>query len=189
MAESLSIRGRDMDLALMADGAAEPARDEAIDWFQQLRDPLRRYLLCSGANHADAEEAVQEAFLRLHQHLKNNGERSNLQGWIFQVARNFIRDQQKSARNQKTVPLDPSMDRADSGGSPETAALRQERARRLRGAVEKLPAQQRECMLLRSAGLRYREIAQVLGINTNSVGALVQRAVAKLALELTGELS
>ena len=79
------------------------------------------------------------------------------------------------------------MDRADSGDTPEASALQAERSRRLRKAVEKLPPQQRECMLLRSAGLRYREIAELLGINRNSVGSLVQRAMTRLADELNGE--
>ncbi len=63
--------------------------------------------------------------------------------------------------------------------------LDEERSRRLRAAIEKLPEQQRECMLLRSSGLRYREIAGILGIQTSSVGALVHRAAARLSEELS----
>src|SRR3984957_19969434 len=105
-----------MELYLMADGgtanltkaaaAADQARDEALRWFDELRDPLRRYLLCSGASPADADEAVQESFLRLYQHLKKSGGRSNLRGWVFQVARNYLRDERKSARHRRTVSLD-----------------------------------------------------------------------------------
>ena len=47
------------------------------------------------------------------------------------------------------------------------------------------PDQQRECMLLRWAGLRYREIAQVLALNPSSVGVLVHRATARLSEELS----
>jgi RNA polymerase sigma-70 factor (ECF subfamily) len=108
---------------------------------------------------------------------------------VFQVARNYVRDDRKSARHQRTVPLDGATERegpfADPGGSPEHCALREEQTRRLRGAIERLPRQQRECILLRSSGLRYREIAEVLGIHTNSVGALVQRAVARLSEDLS----
>jgi hypothetical protein len=46
--------------------AANPAPDEVLRWFDELRDPLRRYLMCAGADRADADEAVQEAFLRLY---------------------------------------------------------------------------------------------------------------------------
>jgi RNA polymerase sigma-70 factor (ECF subfamily) len=186
-----------MDLYLMADGAmanltkaaaADQARDEALRWFDELRDPLRRYLMCAGASPADADEAVQESFLRLYQHLKKSGDLSNLRGWVFQVARNYLRDERKSARRQRSVPLDDAMERqgrfADPRGSPEHCVLGDERTRRLRAAIEKLPAEQRECMLLRASGLRYREIAAVLGINISSAGALVRRAVARLSEDL-----
>ncbi len=73
----------------------------------------------------------------------------------------------------------------DPSGSPENRALSGERTRRLRAAIGKLPEQQRECMLLRASGLRYREIADVLGIHTASVGAMVHRATARLSEELS----
>ena len=168
--------------------AADEPRAEALRWFDQLRDPLRRYLMCAGASGADADDAVQETFLRLYQHLQRNGDRSNLYGWIYQVARNYLRDERKSARQQRTVQLDTEMIRergpADPEGTPEHRALDRERARRLRSAIDKLPEQQRECMLLRSSGLPYREIARVLGIHISSVGSLVHRAVARLSEDL-----
>ena len=147
--------------------AAELAREEALRWFDELCDPLRRYLLCSGASAADADEAVQESFLRLYQHLEKRGDRSNLRGWVFQVARNYLRDERKSARHQKTVPLDDAMERdgrfADPGNSPEHSALGAERLRMLGKAIARLGPQQRECILLRASGLRYREIADGYG--------------------------
>jgi RNA polymerase sigma-70 factor, ECF subfamily len=190
---------REMDLYLMADGetanvtkaatAAVRAHEEALHWFDELRDPLRRYLMCAGASPADADEAVQESFLRLYRHLEKNGALSNLRGWVYQVARNYLRDERKSARRQRTVPLDDAMERegrfADPRGSPEHCALGEERTRRLRAAIEKLPQQERECILLRASGLRYREIAEVLGTNISSAGLLVRRAVARLTEDLS----
>jgi len=164
--------------------AADRRRDEALRCFDELRDPLRRYLMCAGASPADADDAVQETFLRLYRHLEKNGELSNLYGWVFQVARNYLRDERKSARHQRSVPLDEALDRQGSLGNPELAAMSEQRTQRLRAAIEKLPPQQRECMLLRASGLRYREIAEILGINTSSVGPQVQRAVARLSEDL-----
>lgn len=167
----------------------DTSRDEVLRWFDELRDPLRRYLMCAGASPADADDAVQETFLQLHRHLEKSGDRPNLRGWVFQVARNYLRDERKSARHQRTVQLDDAIVRsggpADPQRSPEHRALDEERTRRLRTAIEKLPEEQRECMLLRSSGLRYREIAEVLGINTSSVGTLVHRAVARLTEDLS----
>jgi RNA polymerase sigma-70 factor (ECF subfamily) len=74
---------------------------------------------------------------------------------------------------------------ADPQRSPERCALDRERTRRLRAAILKLPEQQRECMLLRASGLRYREIAAALGIQISSVGALVHHAMARLSEDLS----
>jgi RNA polymerase sigma-70 factor, ECF subfamily len=175
--------------AMKAAAADQPEPGEALRWFDELRDPLRCYLLCAGASPADADDAVQESFLRLHRHLEKNGDRSNLYGWVFQVARNYLRDERKSARHQRTEPLDEAIARggvpAGPQGNPEHCALAEERTRRLRAAVGNLPEQQRECMLLRASGLRYREIAGMLNINVSSVGALVHRATARLKEELS----
>lgn len=158
-----------------------PARTEAAWWFDELRVPVYRYLVCNGLVSADAEEVVQETFLRLYCHLTSRGNRANLRGWIFEVARNAARDRRKSAGWQRTVALDPAAGIADPGAGPEDEAIRQERGRRLQAAIERLSAPQRECILLRISGLRYREIAEVLGINVASVGELVARATARLS--------
>lgn len=178
-----------MDLYWTAEMAAEQGpREEALRCFDQWRDTLRRYLMCAGARPEDADDAVQETFLRLYQHLARGGDRSNLGGWIFRVARNYVRDEKKSARNHRTVAWDDVLKiesgPADPDRTPECRALDAERSRRLRDAIARLPEHQRECMLLRASGLRYREIAAVLGINTSSVGAAVSRATARLTEEL-----
>jgi len=153
--------------------------------FDELRRPLFRYFLCAGLSREDADEGVQETFLRLHQHLRLDGDRSNLRGWVFQVARNLARNQRKSARSQRTEALDDAWQRSnalrDPEGSPEDQAIRSERMRRLQRSMETLTAQQRECLLLRASGLRYREIAEVLGVGISSVGEMVQRAAARLS--------
>jgi RNA polymerase sigma-70 factor (ECF subfamily) len=161
-----------------------PARTEAAWWFDELRVPVYRYLVCNGLGSADAEEVVQETFLRLYRHLTRRGSRTNLRGWIFEVARNAARDRRKSPRWQRTVALDPAAGIVDPRAGPEDQAIHQERARRLRAAIERLSPQQRDCILLRISGLRYREIAEVLGINVASVGELVERATTRLSEDI-----
>jgi RNA polymerase sigma-70 factor, ECF subfamily len=162
----------------------ESARTHAAWWFDELRVPVYRYLVCNGLGHADAEEIVQETFLRLYRHLAGNGNRSNLRAWIFEVARNSAHDRRKSAHWQRSVALDPAAGIADPQAGPEARAISEQRARLLQAAIARLTPQQRECILLRISGLRYREIAEVLGINTASVGELVERASARLNEEL-----
>ena len=59
--------------------------------------------------------------------------------------------------------------------------LEKEKFRRLRNAVRLLTEPERECLLLRAGGLRYREIGEILEIATSTVGDTVERAIQKLA--------
>ena len=78
-------------------------------------------------------------------------------------------------------PLDPVFDSASGAATPEQAVLAEEKFRRLDKAVRSLAAQERECLMLRAEGLRYREIGEVLGIPTSTVADMVERAIKKLA--------
>src|SRR5258708_15659 len=70
---------------------------EVIQLFDDARTALRRYMILLGTSPEDADDGVQEAFLRLHKHLESGRERGNLRGWLFQVAKNLVRDRRKSA--------------------------------------------------------------------------------------------
>jgi RNA polymerase sigma-70 factor (ECF subfamily) len=65
--------------------------------------------------------------------------------------------------------------------TPEHVVLEKEKFRRLRKAIHLLTESERECLLLRAGGLRYREIGGVLGLSTSTVGDTVERAIRKLA--------
>ena len=78
-------------------------------------------------------------------------------------------------------PLDPDVEFAADAATPEKVVLEKEKFRRLGKAIGTLTASERECLLLRAGGLRYREIGEVLGIATSTVSATVERAIKKLA--------
>jgi RNA polymerase sigma-70 factor (ECF subfamily) len=59
--------------------------------------------------------------------------------------------------------------------------LEKEKFRQLGEAIRQLTECERECLLLRAEGLRYREIGEVLEISTSTVGETVSRAIKKLA--------
>jgi RNA polymerase sigma factor (sigma-70 family) len=66
--------------------------------------------------------------------------------------------------------------------TPERVLLEKEKFARLGNAIRTLTSDtERECLLLRASGLRYREIGDVLGIATSTVADIVERAVKKLA--------
>jgi RNA polymerase sigma-70 factor (ECF subfamily) len=78
-------------------------------------------------------------------------------------------------------PLDPGLDSISDEATPEQVVLEKEKLHRLGKAILLLTESERECLLLRAGGLRYREIGEVLDIPTSTVGETVERAIKKLA--------
>ncbi len=167
---------------------APDAAGQVIRLFDELRPGLFRYLRWRGASAEEADDAIQETFLRLHTHLMSGRSQENLRAWLFRVAGNLVRDERKSGRRRFSQPLEsettPIDSWADPAAGPEQLVLAGESAVRLRAAIHRLPAVEQDCLALRSQGLRYREIGGILGIGTSTVADVLQRALNTLAREL-----
>jgi RNA polymerase sigma-70 factor (ECF subfamily) len=155
---------------------------EATTLFRELRKPLLRYLVCLGLSSDEAQDVVQDAFLSLHRHLSAGGSQENIRGWLFRVAHNQARNRQNSYDRRFGARLDDAgAERLLDETTPECALLEKEKFQRLGTAIRALANAERDCLLLRASGLRYREIGEVLGIATSTVADTVERAVKKLA--------
>jgi RNA polymerase sigma-70 factor (ECF subfamily) len=154
---------------------------EVTALYRELRKPLLRYLVCLGLSSDEAQDVVQDSFVSLQHHLAAGGTQDNIRGWLFRVAHNQARNRQSSYHRRFLHPLDSEMDFVAADATPEKAVLEKEKFRRLRAAVGLLPESERECLLLRAGGLRYREIGDVLGLATSTVADTVERAIKKLA--------
>lgn len=168
-----------------ADAAvARPSRleDEVAGLFEQLRGPVLRYLLSLRIPVQDAEEIVQEVFIALFRHLRQNKSRTNIQGWVFKVAHNSaLKHRLRARRHLDRFSCDPDLSMAvgREPGPEETLAAHQRR-QKLLAVVHALPEQDQCCLSLRAEGLRYREIAEVLGISLGSVAASLEKSLARL---------
>jgi RNA polymerase sigma-70 factor (ECF subfamily) len=152
---------------------------EVISLFDLLRVPLLRYLMSLGLAVADGEEIVQEVFLALFEHLGRGGSRENLRGWLFRVAHNLgLKRARRARRWESAEEAEPV---ADSAPNPEQQAAYSERQRLFVSILRALPEQDRQCLSLRAEGLRYREIAEVLGISLGSVSISIARSVARFS--------
>ncbi len=167
----------------VAEGS-NPSRleDDVVSLFGQLRAPVLRYLLSFGVSAPDAEEIVQEVFLALFHHLRQNKPRVNLQGWIFRVAHNTaLKYRHRAKRHADRFTSEPDLSAArDLNPGPEETLVARQRQQRLLAVVKALPEQDQCCLSLRAEGLRYREIAQALGISLGSVAASLERSLARL---------
>ena len=165
-----------------SDRAAE-LEGEVVCLYDEHRVRLLHYVRAFGITGQDGEEIVQEVFLLLFRHLSDGKSRSNLRGWIFRVAHNLALKRRRA--NQRWHPSLEAQEEAanlphDPSPSPEELALSAHRRRRLLSIVDALPEQDRLCFTLRAEGLRYREIAHVLGISLGAVSLSLTRSMARL---------
>jgi len=97
------------------------------------------------------------------------------------VAHNSARNRQNRYERRFAAPLEDGLALALNEATPEQVVLEKEKFSRLRKAIRLLTESERECLLLRAGGLRYREIGEVLELSTSTVGDTVERAIRKLA--------
>jgi RNA polymerase sigma-70 factor (ECF subfamily) len=154
---------------------------EATDLYRDLRKPLLRYLVGLGLSADESQDIVQDAFLKLHQHVASEGSQENIRSWLFRVAHNAARNRQNRYERRFSAPLEEGLNSASDEATPERVVLDKEKFRRLGEAIRLLSGPERECLLLRAGGLRYREIGEVLGLSISTVGDTVDRAIRKLA--------
>jgi RNA polymerase sigma-70 factor (ECF subfamily) len=157
---------------------------QVLALFDELRDRLLRYVLSFGLPAADGEEIIQEAFLSLMKHLKLGRSRHNLPGWLFRVAHNQSLKRLSGNDKRRDLGGGGEMDsdlHQDPAPNPEERARMTQRQMRLQAVLSALPEQDQNCLRLRAEGLRYREIANVLGISLGSVAASLTRSLEKLA--------
>jgi RNA polymerase sigma-70 factor (ECF subfamily) len=151
--------------------------------FDEFRNPILRYVLSFGMALHDGEEVTQEVFLGLFKHLRVGKSRRNLRGWIFRVAHNLALKQRHAihiARNTMESNWSIAERQFDPSPSPEDEVVSTQRQRRLLAALGALPEVDQRCLRLRAEGLRYREIAEVLGISLGAVSISLTRSLARL---------
>ena len=154
-----------------------------LEYYDRENVAIQRYLIFLGVGPDDAQEAVQESFLKLHQHLLGGGDRTNLRAWLYRVAHNWARNAQSAHRSSRTdaLPDDTAGGELRSDAiSAEQSLLAEEQTRRLRLAMDQLSPAQRQALMLRTQGLKYREIAEVLNVSVSTIGETVQRGLERL---------
>jgi len=157
--------------------------NEIIGLFDQFRDRLLRYTLSRGLSVHDGEEIIQEVFLALHRHLQLARPRKNLRGWLFRVAHNLALKHRLATRKTRDIvhPDCACVERQTDGApNPEEQLAAAQRYDLLRAVLRALPERDQCCIHLRAEGLRYREIAEVLGMSLGAVSISLTRSLARL---------
>jgi RNA polymerase sigma-70 factor (ECF subfamily) len=130
-------------------------------------------------NTEDAEDAVQETFLRAYRYLANYEERERFAAWLYRILVNQCRT--ILARRKRGEAVLPDWERASHPGGTEPSDERMVLRELLAEALTQLAPDQREAIVLRfSEDLTYEEMAAVTGTGVSALKMRVRRACTRL---------
>ena len=169
--------------------SAGPPRCESIEaLFAALESPLLSYALRLLGDRALAEDAVQDAFMKLHAHFAEVREPRR---WLYRTVHNQALNHRRQER--KIVPLEqpgdetaqPGNDTADPQPLPDEQIARWEGVGLVRLSLDTLDPRSREVVRLKfEEDLSYQQIAERTGLKSGHVGYLLHHALKTIAAEL-----
>lgn len=156
--------------------------------FQAHRDELFTFLARTTRDDAEAEDLVQEAYLRLTREVLGGRPPEQVRAWLYRVASNLAMSR---FRRRSVVGRFLSRFRVgEMGGdasSPEASVLRSERTAAMERALQTLPEETRVALVLAGEGFSGREVAASIGRSEAATRTLICRARMKLRAQLEQE--
>lgn len=134
-------------------------------------------------NRDDADEVTQDVFVSVHRNLKNFAFRSSFKTWVYRIAANTaINHCKRSSRlTERQVEYDPAIHDIGKASEMSDKVNKEQSAHIVEALLSVLDPDQRACIVLREIqGFDYREIADTLHININTVRSRLKRAREKL---------
>jgi RNA polymerase sigma-70 factor (ECF subfamily) len=166
------------------DGARALPFDEV---WQQHRPRLQRLVVRLAGDADLAEDLTQEVGLRAFQAFPGFRGEADAYSWLYRIAINVV-NRYRERRRPTLVPLEtPEVEglAADRAGCPEAVLLRDDLRASVWAALDRLPDELRTILILQVyEGLKYRELALVLGIPIGTVKSRLHHAMQRLKEEL-----
>ena len=165
-------------------GLLERAKAGDLEAFDQLMRTNEKQVLGTAlrlmGNLEDAQDAAQEAFLRLYKSLNRLPDIQEIKPWLYRVTVNVCNDMHRARRRRGWEPLSgPEL--ASSQPDPELAWVHHERSHLVERALKTLPEKERAAVVLRDMqGLSTREVAGILGSSEVTVRSQICVARGKL---------
>jgi RNA polymerase sigma-70 factor, ECF subfamily len=177
--------------ALQAEGRHAEARERYTELVVRHQRRAARIAFHYLRDGAEADEAVQDAFVKAYSHLSTFREELPFEVWFTRILINGCLDRIKARTRRERwivpMPESTSSDRdfaertPGRGPSPEDQVLARERRQKLAAALAKLPERQRSVfMLSHYEGCTSREVSAITGLNESTVRVHLFRAIRKL---------
>ena len=147
-----------------------------IEELMEYSDVVFRFCLGFVRNPWDAEELMQEIFLRALKNIHTLRDMKRKKDWLFRIARNTCLNMVKRRRMYERRLREMDIHR-ENPNSPERQVIHSEQHSRFKDSVQNLPTKLKEVFLLKEYGLlTYEEIASVLQIKEGTVMSRLNRA-------------
>jgi RNA polymerase sigma factor (sigma-70 family) len=179
-------RSEDAELAARARDGDVGAFEELVTRFEGIA--FRVAWLVVG-NRGDAEDAVQDAFVKAYYALPRFRPEAPFRPWLLRIVTNEARNRSRSSRRREGLALRAAAaDPGDAAPSPEVAALARVDAEQLLAALDRLGEKDRLVVAYRYLfEMSEAETAEALGVRPGTVKSRLSRALTRLRAELTAE--
>lgn len=147
-------------------------------WREFSKD-LRAFITRRVPNEQDADDILQESFIKIHKHLNSLENEDRLVAWIYQITRRTIVDYYRRAKPGVPLPLD--WEEATTSSRESESEVEAEVASWLKPMIADLPPKYREALRLTEfEGLNQKQLAAKLGLSHSGAKSRVQRGRALL---------
>lgn len=159
-------------------------REAFAELVQRYQKRLYNFIFRTLQNREEAEDAVQEVFIRVFHAIRNYRPESSFTTWLFRIASNYCIDRFRR-RKHPTISLtvnapegeESTLEIPDSTHNPEQLFYNAELQEELTHAIQSLPTKYRMVILLRhQQNLSYQEISEITGLPEGTIKAQIFRA-------------
>jgi RNA polymerase sigma-70 factor (ECF subfamily) len=165
-------------------GASASQDDQPFVGFEELAmplfDSLYNFARWLAHNSHDAEDLVQETYLKALRSFASFQSGTNFRAWIFQILRNTFLSSCSKLERRMTIAMDSEDDGPELAvdtETPETILMNRSNSQLVQRAIDDLPVHYRETLLLCEVEeMSYQEIAEILSIPTGTVMSRLARA-------------
>ncbi|MDK2799669.1 MAG: polymerase sigma-70 factor, subfamily [Clostridiales bacterium] len=150
-------------------------KDNKIIW-EDLSNNLKKYISKRVGNSHDAEDILQEVFLKIHSNIAEIKDTTKIYAWVYKIARNTIVDYYRTRKQVEQLPEIP-----DENIDVSESELYGELITCLKPMIDRLPEKYKQAILLTELGeLTQKELAIKLGLSVSGAKSRVQRGRAFL---------
>ena len=147
--------------------------------YRKHYNELRRFGRQMNLSIEKCEDLIQEAFLKYYLELKKDVVFDNPRAWLYKVFLNLFRTHINSAKHEQRDSVLRVRVEVPAGDLHEDYTKR-EKQRIVLEMLDQLSKKEKEILLLYQDGFSYAEMADIMGINPNSVGKTLVRAICRL---------